>query len=141
MGMTYDNFVLKNATDLGKFLEGTIKETDIRQQNVKFLIDTGSHEVYITEEIARKLGLLERRGKLVAIGGGKKVLCKEFSPVEIEWKDHNYTTSPRLMPGQETPILGVYGLEGLYLKVNPVTQTLEENLTNGTMGFMYFLMA
>jgi clan AA aspartic protease len=134
MGRTYDELTVKNGYDLALFHRGYSKEGDVRQEKVRFLVDTGSDEVYLPEEYEKKLGLMEMRGKRITIGGGKQVLCKVASPVEICWQDRATTLNPIIMEGQDTPILGLLALEGLALKVDPTGQRLEPAYPDGVMG-------
>jgi clan AA aspartic protease len=125
MGFTHEEFTLKNGVDVVLYSQGHITEGQIRQVTANFLVDTGAGRLFITEEIQRKLKLPEKRTDLVTIGGGEQRLCKVVGPVEIGWHDRWDTMEARIMPGQDTPIVGVLPLEALDLKVNPTTQKVE----------------
>jgi clan AA aspartic protease len=79
----------------------------------------------ITEELCEKLGLLVKKEKTAYIANGQRVSCKETDTVEVHWKDRDTVLSALVIPGAEKILLGAIALEGLDLRVNPVTQELE----------------
>jgi clan AA aspartic protease len=139
MGRTYEYFTLKNADDLSECRKGRIKESDIRQITVKFMIDTGADRIYIPESVQKKLGLTEIRTTISHAVDGRQVLSREAGPVEIYWHDRDDVFKVRIVPNLKEPIMGVLGLETLYLKVNPVTQCVEPETAYGGVGTIGYL--
>jgi predicted aspartyl protease len=139
MSRTYENLLVKNSSDLALVERGFAGEGDVRQETVNFFVDTGSDAVYLPEACEKALGLTEIKGKMVTVGGGRKVLCKVLSPVEIWWRDRFCTLNPFVMQGQETAILGLVALEDLALKVDPAGHKLEPAYPDGIMGQLLIL--
>jgi clan AA aspartic protease len=136
MGLTYDDFTVVNMDDDTKARLGVIKESDIRSLTLNFLIDTGANHVFIPESAQEKLRLTERRTKVVTIAGNKKVLCKIVGPMQLVWHNREVIMEAAIMPGQNKPVMGVLGLEGLALMVDPGTQKLVGQFGPDVMGIM-----
>jgi predicted aspartyl protease len=139
MSFTYGNFLVKNYDDVSSARNGRIKESEVRQMNIKFLLDTGAWSTYITEEIQETLQLPERASTLVRLGGGKLVLCKVLGPVDIIWRKDSYffTGNIYIMPGQDKPILGALAMEAMDLWVHPKSGQVERAHTDEEINIMY----
>jgi predicted aspartyl protease len=113
MGFTYGDFIMKNTQDATLALQGRIKESEVRQLNTRFFMDTGALNTFITEAEQKVLQLPEWATRLVKVGDGRRVLCKKVGPALIQWQDQDYDTYVYIMPGLEKPILGVHAMEYL----------------------------
>ena len=56
MGIVQEEITLKNARDKMKAEEGYIKESEIRQNTVQAVVDTGAMNLVINEKLRRQLG-------------------------------------------------------------------------------------
>ena len=122
MGMVNTEITLKNIQDEIKANIGYLKPEEVRIATVTAVVDTGSMNLVITEELYQKLGLKTIEERTAHLANGQRVLCKKTDTVEIHWKDR-YTILPTLViPGAEKILLGVLPLEAMDLMVNPVTQ-------------------
>jgi len=122
MGMVNTEITLKNIQDEIKANIGYLKPEEVRIATVTAVVDTGSMNLVITEELYQKLGLKTIEERTAHLANGQRVLCKKTDAVEIHWKDR-YTILPTLViPGAEKILLGVLPLEAMDLMVNPVTQ-------------------
>ena len=103
---------------------GYIREDEIRSFTVTAVVDTGAMNLFIPEELRKKLGLAIKGEKIATIANGQKVRCKVTDAVEILWKDRDFIVPAMVIPGSEKVLLGAIALEGLDLMVNPVSQEL-----------------
>jgi len=124
MGMAHAEITLKNVDDGAIAKAGLIKAEDIRTATVTAVVDTGSMNLVITEELRQKLGLELRREKTARVANGQRVTCQMTDAVEVHWKNRDTILPAMVVPGAEAVLLGALALEGMDLMVNPVTQEL-----------------
>ena len=124
MGMVYAEITLKNVKDEGKAEGGLIKAEDIRTATVTAVVDTGSMNLVITEELRQKLGLNVKGEKTARVANGQRVTCQVTEAVEVHWKDRDMVLPAMVIPGAEVVLLGAIALEGMDLIVNPTTREL-----------------
>ena len=124
MGIVQAEITLKNLYDEGKAREGHIKTEDIRTATVTAVVDTGSLNLVITEELRQKLGLEVKGEKIAHIANGQRVNCKVTDAVEVRWKNRDTIVPALVIPGAEQILLGAIPLEGMDLMVNPISQEL-----------------
>jgi len=124
MGMVYAEITLKNAKDEGYATDGFIRQEDIRAVEVMAVVDTGSMNLVITEELRLKLGLAIKGEKTALIANGERANCKITDAVEVQWKNRFMILPAIVIPGAQKVLLGALALEGMDLMVNPVTQEL-----------------
>jgi predicted aspartyl protease len=124
MGLTYGTFKLVNSEDVVDARRGIIKPEQMRVVEPRLLIDTGAHSVYITDELARQLGLVQVGEKNIKLGGGERKTARMMGGIQVLWKNRCTLTYPLIMDGQE-PTMGVIVMEALDLAVDPVTQTVK----------------
>jgi clan AA aspartic protease len=120
--MVHTEITLKNVKDEGNAQRGFIKTEDIRAATVTAVVDTGSMNLVITEELCQELGLGIKDEKTALIANGQRVICKMTDAVEVHWKDRFTILSAMVIPGAQKVLLGALALEGMDLMVNPVTQ-------------------
>ncbi|GAB6391837.1 MAG: aspartyl protease family protein [Treponematales bacterium] len=124
MGDVRANITLKNADDMSQVRNGVIKEKEARQATVSVLVDTGCHTVVLTEETARRLGVVMRDPQVVTLAGGEKKEGMKAGAVEIHWKDRYTICFPVVLPGEKDDLMGVIPLEDMDLLVDPVNGRL-----------------
>jgi clan AA aspartic protease len=124
MGMVYAEITLKNVDDGVIARSGLIKQEDIRTATITAIVDTGSMNLVIPEELRQELGLGIRGEKIARIANGQRVNCKVTDAVEVHWKDRDTIIPALVIPGAEQVLMGAMALEGMDLMVNPVTQEL-----------------
>ncbi|MDR1803120.1 MAG: aspartyl protease family protein [Treponema sp.] len=122
MGYTFAEVTLKNVYDVGQVVLGDIKESEVRQKDVKALVDTGSNYLVITEELRRELGLRITGKRGVSLADNTRRTCDVAGPVEIHWKDRYATQSVLVVPDSPNVLLGAWPLEEMDLIVDPVRQ-------------------
>jgi len=94
-------------------------------KRVKMLVDTGSTYIVLNPEVIKELGLIETPYTVeLVLADKRKVRAKLFlAEVEVHGRRGPAFVAELDTP---TPLLGVYALETLGLKVNPTTGKLEE---------------
>jgi clan AA aspartic protease len=122
MGMVYTEITLKNTVDEVNARSGLIKPESVRAATVTAVVDTGSMNLVITEELRQRLGLGTREEKTARIANGQRVTCKVTDAVEVHWKNRETVIPALVIPGAEKVLMGAIALEGMDLMVNPVTQ-------------------
>ena len=122
--MVYTEITLKNFSDEMDVNKGAIKPEDSRTATVTAIVDTGSMNLVITEELRQKLGLAIKGEKTAKIANGQRVVCKVTDVVEINWKNRDAFLPALVIPGAEQVLLGAIPLESMDLMVNPCTQEL-----------------
>ncbi len=94
-------------------------------KTVKMLVDTDSTYIVLNPELVRELDFYETPYYVeLTLAGGRRVRAKLYL-AEVEVKGRR---GPVLVAELNTPVplLGVYALETLGFKVNPLTGELEE---------------
>jgi len=124
MGMVYENITLKNATDVGNFDRGDIKEGEVRQMKVLAMVDTGAWTLIINEDMQQELGLGVKGERSVTLADSGTQICKVTEPVYIHWKDRSAVTRAAVLPGLEEVLLGAIPLEEMDVMVDPKRQQL-----------------
>jgi clan AA aspartic protease len=120
MGTVYAKVTLKNARDVGNARHGLIKEPEVRETNVRAMVDTGAITLVINEAVLKELGLGIVDHRKATLANDKKELCQVTEGVAIYWKDRVTLCQALVIPGHGEVLLGAMPLEGLDLMVNPV---------------------
>jgi len=94
-------------------------------RDVRMLVDTGSTYIVLDPETIKELGLLETPYAVdLLLADGRKIRSKLFlAEVEVKGRRGPAFVAELNVP---THLLGVYALETLGFKVNPMTGELEE---------------
>jgi predicted aspartyl protease len=121
----HTEITLKNGWDVEKAADGLIKESDVRQETVQAVVDTGAWNIVINEEIRSKLGLKIKGTDTVTladlprVAGSCSCECSIVGPLEIWWKDRWFLQDALMLPNAGEILLGAIPLEALDLTVNP----------------------
>jgi clan AA aspartic protease len=104
---------------------GLLPEDEVRQVEVKALVDSGTDMLIISESIKRQLNLQHKADRQIRLADGRFVPCEWVGPVTIVYKNRDIDFSALVLPELDEVLLGVIPLEGLDLVIDPLTQTLE----------------
>jgi clan AA aspartic protease len=115
----HTEITLKNGVDVGKAKEGLIKKTEVRQETVQAVVDTGAWTLVINEEIRIKLGLEPLGTDTVNLADGASSPCTVVGPLEVWWKDRRATCDALVLPHANEILLGAIPLEGMDIIVDP----------------------
>jgi clan AA aspartic protease len=125
MSKVYETITLKNGDDIANARCGHIAKKDIRQIDIKVLVDTGAHPaLIIPEEVSQKLGLRTTGTRNVTVAGGTTRKCSIVGPVELWWRNRDTVVPALVLPGEKEAIMGITTLELLDLAVDPINGTL-----------------
>ena len=119
MGIIRTAITLKNAIDVYKAKEGTIKEQEIRQKSIDALVDTGAWTMVINETIQKELGLGVTRTDTGTLADGTQSMYNIVGPLVVTWKDRSAICEALVLPGAEEALLGAIPLEAMDLTINP----------------------
>ena len=123
MGIVHAEITLKNAIDVGNYRRNLIKEPEIRQSNVRAVVDTGAMTLVINEQLRQQLGLGIVGAKVATLANNVKETVKIAETVEVHWKNRSMTCQPWVV-GSGRILLGAIPLENMDLIVDPAGQEL-----------------
>jgi clan AA aspartic protease len=115
----HTEITLKNRHDMMRAADGTIQKTEVRQETVQAVVDTGAWTLVINEETRRKLGLEVLGTDTVNLADGAASPCAVAGPVEIIWKNRRTICDALVLAHADEVLLGAIPLEGLDLMVDP----------------------
>jgi clan AA aspartic protease len=124
MGLIYADITLKNAIDVANARSGIIKEQEIRETEVKALVDTGAWTLVINEAIREKLGLQITETEPGTLADGTRSLYNMAGPLEIRWKKRRAVCEALVLPDADKVLLGAIPLEAMDLTINPKKQEI-----------------
>ena len=119
MGVIRTDITLKNAIDVYKAQEGSIKEQDIRQTSVNALVDTGAWTMVINETMRKELGLGVTRTDTGTLADGTHSMYNIVGPLIVIWKNRSAICEALVLPDAEEALLGAIPLEAMDLTINP----------------------
>jgi hypothetical protein len=122
MSITYTEITLKNPTDVLDARRGYIKASEVRQVTVQAMVDTGSSELVISEEVRQKLGLEIEGSQKVEFANNAIEDCPITEPVRVYWKDRDAACKTTVIPGDGEVLLGALPMEAMDLMVHPLRQ-------------------
>lgn len=127
MGHIYADIEIINAGDLVSVRRGYMDKDEIRSLGVNVLVDTGSAELAINENIQEimQLQVLGKRRSVLA--NGERIMCDVVGPVEVRFKNRRTTCDALVLPGDSEPLLGVIPMESMDVVINPLRQELTVN--------------
>ena len=119
MGLIYADITLINGEDLILAKKHIIGQEEVKQMNVNMLVDTGSYNLCINEEIQEQLKfpIFEKRKAETADGG-----IMEFDVVDnvqVRFMNRATTCRAMILPGNCEPLLGAIALEDMDVLIHP----------------------
>jgi len=119
MSLVYTDITLKNAIDVANAMDGMVKTHEIRQTNVRALVDTGAWTLVINESVREKLGLRILKTSTGTLADGTKSEYNLAGPVEVVWKDRSANCDALILPDADEILLGAIPLEAMDLMIHP----------------------
>ena len=122
--MVYADITLINAVDLGMVKKHLIDKDEVKQINVRMLVDSGAYMMAINEAIQEQLGLsfVEKRKLTMADG-----TVQEFDvvgPLMVKFSNRTATCNALILQGDNEPLLGVIPMEEMDVIIHPQRQEL-----------------
>jgi clan AA aspartic protease len=127
MGLVYAEIELINGGDLELARRNYIGEDEIKRMRVNALVDTGSLNLAINENIQEQLQLPVVETRKVQLANGNIIECDVVAPVELRFKNRATTCRAMVLPGDSEPLLGAIPLEDMDVLIHPQRQELIVN--------------
>lgn len=127
MGLVYADIILTNSEDIVLAKRNLIGQEEIKQITVNMLVDTGSYNLCINEDIQAQLQLpfVEKRNAQLA--NGHIVSYDVVGPVHLKFKNRNTVCLAMVLEGSNEPLLGAIPFEDMDVIVHPQSQQLVVN--------------
>lgn len=127
MGLIYAEITLINGEDLILAKRHIIGEEEVKQMNVNMLVDSGSYNLCINEEIQAQLQFPVVEKRKAGTADGRIVECDVADNVQIRFKNRATTCRAMILPGNCEPLLGAIPLEDMDVLIHPQRQELIVN--------------
>jgi len=120
MDMVHAKLELANTMDVVLFHHKMLKESKIRKVKVTSLVDSGS----INENIKEQLGLEVMDRQIFESANGEKGTYDISEPIEVRFINRSTTCRALILPGNSEVLLGSIPMEDLDVIIDPKMQTL-----------------
>lgn len=127
MGLIYAEVELINGGDLELARRNFIGEEEIKRMRVTALVDTGSLNLAINENIQEQLQLPVVDKRKAQLANGSIIECDVVAPVEVKFKNRSTTCRAMVLPGDAEPLLGAIPIEDMDVLIDPQRQELIVN--------------
>lgn len=124
MGLVYAEIDLTNEDDLVLNRHGYLPEEKIRRVKCKALVDSGSYDLVLNEEIRDQLGLFEVEKDQVTLADERMVRVDMVGPVHVQFESRVTSVKAIVMPGTSMVLLGAMPMQALRVYVDPVSERL-----------------
>jgi clan AA aspartic protease len=127
MGLIYAEIELVNPGDLALVRRGYLKESEIRRENVKALVDRGAYMLCINEHLKAQLDLPAITSAEAELADGTRKKVEVVGPVMINFKNRTTSCNAAVLPGDAEVLLGAIPMEDLDVVLVPKEQTIDVN--------------
>ena len=124
MGLVYADVTLINGEDLILAKRHYIGEEEVKQMNINMLIDTGSYNLCINEEIQSQLQFPIEERRNFETADGRIIECDVVDNVQVRFKNRETTCRAMVLPSNCEPLLGAIPLECMDVLIHPQNQQL-----------------
>ena len=124
MGTIVVDVGLENAGDRVAYEKGFCEESDIRQTEVKGVVDTGAVALALPQNISERLGLVTRRTAVVTYADDRKDERPVVGPVTVRVVGREMNTDAIVVPPFAEVLIGQIVLEFLDLIADCRRRTL-----------------
>jgi clan AA aspartic protease len=124
MGLVYAEIELVNSGDMVLHKRGYIKESEIRREKVKALVDNGAYMMCINENLKNQLGLDHSSFETAQMADGTLKKVEVVGPMNVLFLNRITSCLAMVMPGDSEVLLGAIPMEGLDVVIDPLLQTL-----------------
>lgn len=124
MGLIHAEIELINGGDLELARRNFINEDEIKRMKVTALVDTGSLNLAINENIQEQLQLPVVDTRKAQLADGSIIACDVVAPVEVRFKNRSTTCRAMVLPGNSEPLLGAIPLEDMDVLIDSQRQEL-----------------
>ena len=127
MGLVYADIKLINGDDVVLARRNIIGQEEVKEMNVSMLVDTGSYNLCINEDIQSILQFNVVEKRLAETADGRVVECDVVDNVQVRFKNRATTCRAMILPGSCEPLLGAIPLEDMDVLVDSQRQELIVN--------------
>ena len=127
MGLVYADIKLINGDDIVLARRNIIGQDEVKEMNVSMLVDTGSYNLCINEDIQSILQFNVVEKRLAETADGRVVECDVVDNVQVRFKNRATTCRAMILPGSCEPLLGAIPLEDMDVLVDSQRQELIVN--------------
>ena len=127
MGLVYADIELINADDVAFAKRHIIGDEEVKRMHVNLLVDTGTYNLCINEDIQAQLELpfVEKRKGQLANGSIEEY--DMVGPVVVKFKNRQTVCNALVLQGGNEPLLGAIPLEDMDVLIHPLRQELIVN--------------
>lgn len=127
MGLVYVEIELINGGDLELARRNYIGEDEIKRMHITALVESGSLNLAINENIQEQLQLPVVDKRKAQMANASIIECDVVAPVELRFKNRATTCRAMVLPGDSEPLLGAIPLEDMDVLIHPQRQELIVN--------------
>lgn len=124
MGLVYADITLINGEDMILAKRHVIGEEEIKKMSLRMLVDTGSYNLCINEEIQEQLQFPVVEKRKAETADGRIVECDVADNVQVRFKNRAATCRAMILPGDAEPLLGAIPLEDMDVLIHRQRQEL-----------------
>ncbi|RYF79712.1 MAG: clan AA aspartic protease [Chitinophagaceae bacterium] len=127
MGIVYADITLINAGELAMGKKNIIDKDEVKQINVRMLVDSGTYMMAINETMQEQLDLsfIEKRKAVMADGSVQEY--DVVGPLMVKFANRTATCNAFVLQGNNKPLLGVIPMEEMDVLIHPQRQELIVN--------------
>jgi predicted aspartyl protease len=125
MGLVTVEFTVANSLDLGMAARGAMPPEQVRQVEMKGMVDTGANWLVLPKTVVDQLGLPPTKPMLVRFGDGRLEFRDVVEQAWVEMFGRHGTFRAIVEPNRADALVGAIVLEDLDLLVDCSNQTLQ----------------
>ena|SRR5689334_16207740 len=127
MGTFHADLTLINGIDVGFAKKKVIGEEEIKQINVRALVDTGSYMMAINENIQSILQLNVVDSRKAQLANGEMIDCDVVEGLVVRFQNRSTMCRAMVLPGDAEVLLGMIPLEDMDVLIDPLRGNLIVN--------------
>ena len=118
---------LTNCYDLERLRGGVLSADQVRTLEIEALVDTGSVDMVLPEDVVEALGLHEIARLSVRLADGSRRILPKVGPLFLEIFNRCTNTDAYVVPRGAPALLGQIQLEALDIVVDPRSREIRVN--------------
>ena len=127
MGLVFAEIELVSFDDLVLSRHGFLPETEVRSVKSTALVDSGSLDLVVNDQIREHLDLPVIDRRRVKLADETIMEVDMVGPVEVRFQNRSTTVRAVVLPHTEHVLLGAIPLEGLDVFIDPTKEKLVVN--------------
>ena len=124
MGLVYAEIDLTNEDDLVLNRHGYLPEANIRRVRCRALVDSGSYDLVLNEEIRDQLGLQVVAKDQVTLADERRIRVDLVGPIQVQFEERTASARAVVVPGTSEVLLGALPMQALHVYIDPVNERL-----------------